>query len=57
MKIHQVEVPVIRSNGHANVSKTLFAFRKLLNERLQTSNQIAGNLTEIPTRYLLKRTV
>ena len=52
MKIHHVGVAVIRANGHANVSKTLFAFRKLLNKRLQTSSQIAGNLTEIRAKYL-----
>jgi chorismate mutase len=47
MNTHQEEVAVIR----ANVSKICFAFRKLLNERLQTSSQIPGNLTEIQTRY------
>jgi len=49
MKSHHVGVTVIRGNGHAKVSKTLFAFRKLLNKRLQTSSQIPGNLTEIRT--------
>lgn len=57
MKSQNVGVTVIRGNGHAKVSKTLFPYRELLNKRLQTSSQTPLNLTEIRTtrRYLLKR--